>query len=84
MTPLSEFSKRELLDELERRALHPVRPRPVALPAYGLLIEICESYLDDLEDEHAETDEDADHWIFEKLMEIIYGKMIWDYINSIS
>jgi hypothetical protein len=57
--------------------------RPTAIGNYDLngLINICEEYLDKIENDDS-CDSDADHYIFEKAMETIYGPCAWDWLNS--
>lgn len=42
------------------------------------LIELCKEHLDNL----TEEDNDMEHYIYEKAMELCYGEDVWDYIND--
>ena len=55
------------------------RPKPV-LNLNVAIITACEQYLDSLETSSEHGDEE--HQIFEKAMEMFYGKNIWEYVNS--
>lgn len=47
------------------------------------LRDICQEYLDFIDnDEEYHEDNDNDHYIFEKAMETVFGKKVWDFINS--
>lgn len=49
-----------------------------------LLVQSCEDFIDFLEDDdyHEDKIENYENDIFEKVMEAIYGKDIFNYINS--
>lgn len=45
------------------------------------LISVCDTYLTEVESGNSE-DSDTPHYIFEKAMELVYGKEVWKYINA--
>ncbi|MEK6881970.1 MAG: hypothetical protein AABY22_20295 [Nanoarchaeota archaeon] len=57
-------------------------PKPVAIKNWEPLIELCEDYIRQLEEEKY-VDEDTEHYIFEVAMEAVFGKEVWKWINNI-
>ena len=46
------------------------------------LISLCEEYFKDLESGDYNEDGDDGHYIFEEAVKMLYGKDVFDYINS--
>ena len=86
MSSLKRFSKEELQAELKRREEENQKPPPVSDNMNWLpLIDYVKSSIDEIaaapEEERYEP-KDFEHWIFETVMETIYGKDIWVWWNK--
>ena len=59
-----------------------VRPRPCPeAAALDKIVDMCEAYLDEVDE--GSNNDDSEHYLFEDLMNIIYGgQKIWNWINS--
>lgn len=85
MNNLQNLSDDVLKAELERRvkiAKENNKPKPLTVIDLKPLSEVCRQYIDDL-DHNGWADEDYTHFIYETAVETIYGKDIWDWINSV-
>jgi anti-sigma regulatory factor (Ser/Thr protein kinase) len=78
---LSEFSDEELERELNQRERQQSKPTQLPHPDWSVVKTNAEEYLEYLV-EHGRADEDADHYIFESVMDALYGSDIWQFINS--
>lgn len=58
------------------------RPRPCPeAAALDKIVHMCEAYLDEVDE--GSNNDDSEHYLFEDLMNIIYGgQKIWTWINS--
>ena len=75
MTNLANISIEEMQMEIEQRkqkAEKAAMPKPLSNPDFSPLIELCQEYINDLE-EKGYADEDYDHWMFETAMQIVFG-----------
>ena len=45
------------------------------------LLELCQSYIDDLYKNGYEP-KDIEHWIYEAVVEMAFGKDVWSWINK--
>ena len=92
--PLRELNEQQF-DELKKSGLLKIiypdapktfseikgtRPKPIDNPDLTKLIELCESCFDDLD--KGERTKDGDHYIYEETLKTIYGKNVFDYVNS--
>lgn len=79
---LTNFTNKQLMDELERRRkLRLNKPNLVEQPDLQPLINLCEKYLGELE-ARGYAHEDFKNYIYEAAMEVLYGKYVWTFINS--
>ena len=51
------------------------------IPELKSLIETCEEHLTEIEN-HEEEDSDTPHYIYEEVMQVLYGKDIFKWMNS--
>jgi len=58
-----------------------MRPKPIEVYDLRRLIEVCELYLDEIENGEDE-DSDSPHYIFEAAISAIYGDRAWEWIND--
>lgn len=76
---MSPQELRELADKKEKAAL---KIKPIIKDVdIGSIVGITEEYLQSLQD--GTTVDDIEHYIYETVMEAVYGKEVWIYINSI-
>ena len=86
MSSFDDHTTPELIAEIERRT-NAERPAALALAhvrAQGLDIRVYEyanKYIDELA-EKGWVDDDLEHYIFEAVMEMVFGKNVWDFINK--
>ncbi len=63
-------------------ALRPYKkPEQLKNPDFSGLILVCESHLQQIDEEERE-DNDSEHYIYEAAMEAIYGSDVWKFINK--
>ncbi len=67
-----------MLDKRQRSA----KPEPLSNPDFSPLIELCQSYINDLAEE-GYAFEDYEHWMFKTAMSIVFGNGIWDWTKRI-
>lgn len=80
---LKNYSDKELMEELERRKkLKANLPKPLMKMGWYEVQKLAENYIAHIT-EYGYEPKDAEHYIFEGVMETVYGKNIWDYINDI-
>ena len=57
------------------------RPKPMLKPgALDKIVKSCESYLDEVES--GEVNDDSEQYLFEDLLNTVYGSKVWTWINS--
>jgi hypothetical protein len=87
MSNLKNFTKGELEQELARREEQKNKPSPLTDLAtcheldYSQVKKACERHIQNLADGDQERDDE--HWIYEAAMEAVYGKKVWDWVNSV-
>ena len=80
---LKTIPTEDLLKEIEKRKQEKKeQERPKILTDISLynLKKLAESYLNSVE--AGQTREDDEHWFYEEVLETLYGKNIWKWINS--
>ena len=86
MSSFDEHTTLELIAEIERRTAAE-RPDALALShirAQGLdsqVYDYANKYINDLA-EKGYVDDDLEHYIFEAVMTMVFGKNVWDFINK--
>lgn len=87
-TDIRDLSDEELEQELERRkeksektSALPV-PKPLANIDWARVISIAQEGVQNLARDRPYLDDDFDTWVFEAVMEAVYGKNIWKWWNS--
>ena len=58
------------------------KPKQIEHPDLTELRATCAEWIDLLAGDNYQEDEDDTHEIFERAVEAIYGKHVWDYINE--
>lgn len=56
-------------------------PKPLENPDFTSLIEIAKNHIEAISN-NGFSDEDSDHWFYEAVMECVYGKSVWKWINN--
>jgi len=60
--------------------------KPKQLPDIDIEIdsikEMCQNYIDFVASDDYHEDNDFKHYIFETTLESIFGRQVWEYINS--
>lgn len=82
---LGEISTEELQAEIDKRKEDERKlslPKPLQVLDTKLLQIICQKYIEDLS-ENGWVDDVAEHCIYEMAMETVFGKGVWDFINSL-
>ena len=80
---LNSFSDKELKMELERRAELKM-PKPLEGIDWRPVIDAAKDYLEFCASEDWHDDTDDAMFMFENVMQTIYGKNIWDWINEVT
>ena len=57
-----------------------LKPKPIENPDFTSLKELCESYLNGIE--NGNNYKDTEHYIFETALGTLYGEGVWDFVNS--
>jgi len=60
----------------------PVKPTPLDNPDFQKLIDYCNNYLERLAEDKA--DDDDKHYLYENVLDIIYGDKVWEFINKLN
>lgn len=79
---LSDYSDEELQEELEERQKLNDIPQPLDNIDYSDVYASAVEYITELSESGREP-KDAVHYMYETVMETIYGPGVWDYINKI-
>ena len=80
---LKDFSKQQLLNELEHReTVEHQFPQKLDEPDWNSVIKSCQEYINALA-RHECDEEDMEHNIFEAAVEAVYGKDVWSFVNAI-
>ena len=58
------------------------RPKVIKNIDIQIIIDSCESYLNEVDDEDGHVGSDDEHYLFESVMEAVYGSEVWKYINE--
>ena len=81
---INDYSIEELEEALEDKKaykLHLDKPVPLDNIDFKPIIEMFNEYIDEIEDA-GYADEDFPHSLYETMMETIYGKDAWNWINK--
>jgi hypothetical protein len=81
---LEDFTSDQLQNEITRRLKAKIeagKPQRIENPNFKVLIEMCQSYLDQVTD-LGFVDEDVKEYIFEGAMCAVFGDDVWSFINS--
>ena len=84
MNELKNVSTEQLERELEKRRnieKENAKPKQVDNPDWMPLREICQEYIDCLDSEEY-CDDDFTHYIYEAVMQVLFGKNVFDWINE--
>ena len=81
MINLSEFSDDELEAEVERRK-RGVKPKMLQISDISKLIGVCQRYIDDVDSNDYNEDNDWSNYIYEEAIETFFGKDVWNWIND--
>ena len=80
---LDDYTSDDLVKELKKREeeeIEETRPQPLDVQDFSQVRKACEVHIQELID--GKVDSDIDHYIYETAMEAIYGKDIWNWVNS--
>jgi hypothetical protein len=79
----ADFSMEELEAEIKRRKEEFKRPEPLDLKEikWGVIIDELEEVMNSLERGHRYPD-DFESFLYEKVMEIVYGPDIWKWVKA--
>mgnify|MGYP003555237604 CR=1 FL=1 len=80
------MTKEEALEEITRLQKFVAeksipKPEPLDNPNFGYLVSLAMEHISDL-DKDGFADEESDHWFYEAVMEAVYGKDVWAWINA--
>lgn len=81
---LDDYSDNELELEMERRKeLRKRAPEPLAIEKIelDLILNGCITYIEAL-NSSAHGLDDIEHYIFERAMEAVFGKDVWEWVNE--
>lgn len=84
MSDLKKVSDEDLERELERRKREKAgnsAPKPLSNPDFSKLITFVVSGIEEAVKERRK-DSDFEHYVYEVVMEAIYGKDFWDWWNK--
>jgi len=76
---LNDISTEELEEEVEKRKRDAI-PKPLSVIGLTALTRICNEYINGLAGGY--QIKDGEHYIFETAIEAVYGKDVWDWVNS--
>lgn len=80
---LSKMTDEALEAELKARKLKQQQgPKPLDNPDWGKLTRYVTGTVERLAKSEDEYEKDFDHWVFEQVMETIYGKDFWPWWNK--
>lgn len=82
---LKNVSTKELEAELKKRKeaeKEMAVPKQLSSFDFSPLQKICQNYINELAEE-GYADKDYDHYIYETAIECIFGKDVWQWINSV-
>lgn len=63
----------------------PLPKKPIQATEYDLgeLRNICQEYIDFVDDDNRyNEDNNYDNYIFEKALEVVFGKDVWEFVNN--
>ena len=66
--------------KLEEKKKIQAIPKPLENIGWGSLVESLDSYLIELS--KGNYDSDDEHYIYERVLETVYGKDIWNFVNK--
>ena len=81
---LDNYTNDQLQAEITRRITATIeagKPTQAETPNFKVLIEMCQSYLDDVT-ATGFVDDDVKEYIFEGAMTAVFGDDVWAFINS--
>jgi hypothetical protein len=81
---LDDYSDSDIEMEMERRKeLRTRAPEPIAieLTEWDMVMNGCINYIEALKSGNHHTD-DIEHYIFERALEAIFGKDVWEWVNE--
>lgn len=82
MSSLSDYSDEDLQQELnDRKQRKQDVPQPLETPNYSDVYAFAVEYITELSEDGREPT-DFQHGMYETIMEAVYGKDVWDYINE--
>ena len=71
---------KDRIKDLETKIKHIKDKRPKPRPHFPpSIIKICEEYFEELEDEEHNPD-----LVFVQVMELVYGKKVWEYVDALN
>lgn len=83
---LSNYSEKELKDEIEKRSLAgnlvEAAPTPVDSPDFKKAISVSERMNEEIMSGEFHEDNDFSHYIYEEFMRAVYGKDYFKWYNS--
>lgn len=68
-------------EELIKKLAKPER-KSLGKIDFTKLIDTCQQYIDFVDSDEYHEDNEYQYYIFEKAMEAVFGKSIWDFINN--
>ena len=81
MINLSEFTEDELVAEIKRRRWGD-KPPMLQHTDFNKLVETCQKYINYVDSDDYHEDNDWSHYIYEAVIETLYGKDVWKWINN--
>lgn len=80
LAQIEETEKR--LKELRKRYYISEIPQPLENPDMDRVVEFAKKLINEMAADDYNDDNDNEHWAYETVMEAVYGKSVWDWINK--
>jgi len=81
--PLKQYDTEELLAEIKRRELAKRLPSQISTPNFKPLEGVIKDYIAEVAVEPKADFSDAVQHIFESAVEAMYGKDIWEWLDTV-
>ena len=77
---MKNYTDEQMREELKRREIAD-KPRLLTVINTTPLLELCQSYIDDLCENGHEPNK-IEHWIYEAAVEMAFGEDVWSWIKK--